>query len=95
MKLARLTRFEQYAFCRLRVVSAQCVFGTGRNPKAGILINYDDDDYSQGYRQIKETFRGLIEDDSLQQYISDQDFRSSNVMADDVGNNFFVFNIRY
>ena len=29
-------------FCRLPVVSAQCVIGTGKYPDAGILLNYDD-----------------------------------------------------
>ena len=41
-------------FCRLPVVSAQCVIGTEKYPDAGILLNYDDDDYSQGYHQIKK-----------------------------------------
>ena len=41
-------------FCRLPVVSAQCIIGTENYPDAGILINYDDDDYSQGYHQIKK-----------------------------------------
>ena len=30
-------------FCRLPVVSAQCVIGTEKNPDTGILLNYDDD----------------------------------------------------
>ena len=46
-------------FCRLPVVSAQCNIGNERYPDAGILLNYEDDDYSQGYSQIKETFRAL------------------------------------
>ena len=33
-------------FCRLPVVSAQCIIGTEKYPDAGILLNYDDDDYS-------------------------------------------------
>ena len=59
------------------------------------MINYDDDDYSQAYRQIKEAFKALTKDDILQPYISDDDFRSSNVRADDVGYNLYVFDIRY
>ena len=31
-------------FCRLPVVSAQCIIGTEKYPDAGILLNYDDDD---------------------------------------------------
>ena len=53
-------------FCRLPVVSAQCIIGTEKYPDAGILLNYDDDDYSQGYHQIKEAFRALTKDDILQ-----------------------------
>ena len=56
-------------FCRLPVVSAQCNIGTEKYPDAGILLNYDDDDYSQGYHQIKEAFRALTKDDILQPYI--------------------------
>ena len=78
-------------FYRLPVVSAQCVIGTEKYPDAGILLNYDDDDYSQLYRQIKEAFKALTKDDILQPYISEEDFRSSNIRADDVGYNLYVF----
>ena len=44
-------------FCRLPVVSAQCIIGTEKSPDAGILLKYDVDDYSQGYAEIKEVFR--------------------------------------
>ena len=80
-------------FCRLPVVSAQCIIGTEKYPDAGIILNYDDD-YSQGYSQIKEAFRALTKDDILQPYISDDNFRTSNVRADDVGYNLYVFDIR-
>ena len=73
--------------------SAQSIIGTGKDPDAGILLNYDDDDYSRSYFQIKETFRALTKDDILQPYISDQDFRSSNVTDDDVGYNLYVSDI--
>ena len=53
-------------FCRLPFVSAQCIIGTEKNPDAGILLNYNDDDYSQGYGQIKEAFRAVTKDDILQ-----------------------------
>ena len=46
---------------------------------------YNDDDYSQGYGQIKEAFRTLTKDDMLQSYKIDDNFRTSNVTADDVG----------
>ena len=83
-------------FCRLPVISAQCVIGTEKYPDAGILLNYDDDDdYSQGYHQIKEVFRALTKDDILQPYISEEDFRTSNVRAADIGFNLYVFDIRY
>ena len=82
-------------FCRLPVVSAQRIFGTEKYPDAGILINYDDDDYSQGYHQIKEAFRALTKEDILQPYISEADFRRSNVAVNDIGYNLYVFDIRY
>ena len=47
-------------FCRLPVVSAQSIIGTEKYPDASIILNYDDDDdYSQGYYQIKEAFEAL------------------------------------
>ena len=82
-------------FCRLPVVSVQCIIGTERYPDTGILLNYNDDDYSQGYHQIKEAFKALTKDDILQPLISQEDFRSSNVAANDVGYNIYVFDIRY
>ena len=81
-------------FFRLPVVSAQCIIGTEKNPNASILLNYEDDDYSQGYHQIKEAFKALTKDDILQPYISDDNFRTSNVAANDVGYNLYVFHKR-
>ena len=81
-------------FVRLPVISAQVVIGTKRYPDSGILLNYEDDNYSQGYGQIKEVFRALTEDDILQPYISEDDFRSSN-NNNDVGYNIYAFDIRY
>ena len=43
----------------MRVTSAQVVIGTEKCPDSGILLNYNDDDSSQGYSQIKEAFRAL------------------------------------
>ena len=57
-------------FVRLPVISAQVVIGTERYPDSGILLNYDDDDSSQGYGQIKEAFKALTKDDILKPYIS-------------------------
>ena len=82
-------------FCRLPVVSAQCIIGTEKYPDAGILLNYDDDDYSQGYHQIKEAFKVLTKDDILQPYISEDNFRTSNVAANDIGYNLYIFDIRF
>ena len=82
-------------FCRLPVVSAQCVIGMEKGPDACILMSYDDDDYSQGYHQIKEAFKALTKDDILQTFLSEEDFRTSNVRAVDVGYNLYVFGIRY
>ena len=81
--------------CRLPIVSAQYSIGTENYPDAGILLNYDDDDYSQGYHQIKEAFKALTKDDILQPCISDDNFRTSNVRAHDVGYIIYFFDIRY
>ena len=81
-------------FVRLPVISAQVIIGTERYPDSAILLNYEDDDYSQAYGQIKEAFKALTKDDILQPYISEDDFRSSN-NNNDVGYNIYAFDIRY
>ena len=81
-------------FCRLPVTSAQCIIGTERYPDSAILLNYDEDDYSQRYGQIKEAFRALAHDNILQPYISQFDYRSSNV-GNDIGYNIHSFDIRH
>ena len=65
-------------FYRPLVTSAQCIIGTEKYPDSEILLNYNDDNYSQGYGQIKEAFKALTKDNLLQPYISDAEFRSSN-----------------
>ena len=80
-------------FYRPQVTSAQCIIGTEKYPDSGILLNYNDDDSSQGYGQIKEAFKALTKDNILQPYISEHDFRSSNEV-NDVGYNIYAFDIR-
>ena len=58
------------------------------------MINYDDDEYSHGYSQIKETFEATTKDDKVQPYISDKDPRLSNDV-DDIVYNLYVFGVRY
>ena len=81
-------------FYRPLVTSAQCIIGTEVYPDSGILLNYNDDNYSQGYGQVKEAFKALTKDNFLQPYISDDDFRSSN-NDNNIGYNIYVFDIRY
>ena len=81
-------------FIRLPVISAQVVIGLERYPDSGMLLNYDDDNYVQGYGQIKEAFKSLTKDDILQPYISEDDFRSSNE-GNNIGYNIYSFDIRY
>ena len=69
---------NNYTFYRPPMTSAQCIIGTEKYPDSAFLLNYNADDYSQGYTQIKEAFRALSKDDILKPYISDNDFRSSN-----------------
>ena len=65
-------------FCRLSVISAQCIIGTEKNPDTAVLLKFNDADYSQGYSQAEEAFRALTKDDILKPYIRDHDFRSAN-----------------
>ena len=60
------------------MTSCQGKIGTENYPDSDILLNYDDDDYSQGYGQIKEAFKALTKDDVLQPYKSENEFRSYN-----------------
>ena len=81
-------------FFRPPVTSTQCIIGTEKCPDPAILLNYDDDDYNQGYGHIKEAFKALTKDEKLQPYINDNDFRSSNNNKGN-GYNLYVFDIRY
>ena len=81
-------------FYRMPVTSAQCIIGTEKYPDNAILLNYDDDEYSQGYGEIVNAFRALIKDNILQPYISEDDYRSNND-GDIIGYNIHVFDIRY
>ena len=81
-------------FVRLPAISAQCFIGTEKYPDSSILLNYNDDNYSQGYGQIKEAFKALTKDNLLQPYISEHDFRSSND-GNNIGYNIYAFDIRY
>ena len=81
-------------FVRLPVMSAQVVIGAEQYPDSAILLNYEDNDHSQGYGQIKEAFRALTKVDELQPYISEDDFRSSNE-GNIIGYNIYAFNIQY
>ena len=83
-------------FVRLPAISAQCIIGTEKYPDSSILLNYNDDNYSQGYGLIKEAFKALTKDNLLQPYISEHDFRSSND-GNNIGFNIYAcaFDIRY
>ena len=60
------------------VKNAQCIIETKKYPDSGVLFNYDDEEFSQGYGQIKEAFRAFTKDNILNTYITDHDFRSSS-----------------
>ena len=85
---------NNHTFYRMPVTSAQCINGTEKYPDSAILLNFDDDDYSQGYGQIKEAFKALTKDNILQPYISEEHLRSDNI-GDNIGYNIHVFDIRY
>ena len=46
-------------FVRLPFISAQVIVGTEKYPDSAFLINYNDDDYSQGYAQKKKLLKRL------------------------------------
>ena len=81
-------------FYRIPVTSAQCISRTEKYPDSGILLNYDDDDYSLGYGQIKEVFKALTKDNILQPYITEDAFRSPKD-GDNIGYIIHAFDIRY
>ena len=81
-------------FCRLPIVSAQCIIGNEEYLDTGISLSFKDNEYRQGYPQIKEAFRALRHDNVLQPNTSENDFRSSND-GDDICYNIHIFDIRY
>ena len=81
-------------FVRLPAISAQCIIGTEKYPDSSILLNYNDDIYSQGYGQIKKAFKALTKDNLLRPYKSEHDFRSSND-GNNIGYNIYAFDIQY
>ena len=81
-------------FHRPPVISVQCKIGTKKYPDSAIFLNYNDDDYSQAYGQMKEAFRVLSKDDILKPYKSDNNFRSTND-GKIIGYNLYFFDIRF
>ena len=81
-------------FCRLPITSAQCIISTEKYPDSAILLNYDVDDFNQGYGLIKKAFKALTKDEILEPYISEHDFRTSN-NGNNIGYSLYVFDIRY
>ena len=81
-------------FYRPPVTSTQVLIGSKKYPDNSILINPNDDDYSQGYGRIEEAFKALTKDDILQPYISNIGYRASND-GNTNGYNQYVFDITY
>ena len=61
--------WNNHTFYRMPVTSFECMFGTEKHPDSASLLNYNDDDYGQGYGQIKEAFKALTKNNILQPYI--------------------------
>ena len=67
MRQARLPKFEFGSFCRLPVTTAFCDIETEKCRDAGVISNDDDDDdFINGYGQMKEDFTSLTKHDILQ-----------------------------
>ena len=75
---------ENDTFCRLQVACAQGIIGTQNYPDSIVLLNYDDDVFSHDYGHFEEAFGVLTKDDLLQPFLSNHNFRSSIIRADDV-----------
>ena len=81
-------------FYRPAVTNSHVVISTNRYPDNSIFLNYDEDDYSQGYGKLTEAFKALTQDDILQSYLSEHDFRSNND-GDNSGYRLYAFDVRY
>ena len=81
-------------FYRPPVTSDQCNIGTKRYPDSRFFLKYNNDDSSQAFVQIKESFKVSTKNDILQPYMSDNDFISSNI-DNEIGYNLQKFDIRY
>ena len=81
-------------FHRPPVTSAHVVIGTEGHRDNNLLLNYDNDDCSQAYGQIREAFKALTQDDIFQPYISENDSRLSNDVGI-LGYALYAFDIRY
>ena len=80
-------------FFRQPVTSAQCIIGTDKYHDAGILLNYDDGEYSPGYAQFKKVSGALTKKDILQPFIFDDDFRFSKAGVVEIDYDIYVFDI--
>ena len=81
------------SFYRPPVTSAHVVISSERYLDNSLSLDHDDDDYSQGYGQIKEAFKALTKDAILQPCISENDFGSS-IDGDNIGYGLYAFDIR-
>ena len=82
-KPSTVTRAQKSTFCGL-ITKAQSIIGTEKYTDAGIILNYLDDDYSQGYGQVAEAFRCLTKMISFFFLTSEHNFTSCK--AADEGN---------
>ena len=83
-------------FYRPSVVNAQYNIGSEKFPEAGIFCNYTNKKYSQAYGGIVSCFRHLAKDNTLQPYITQKDFITSNNYPDgNPGYNIYVFDFRH
>ena len=74
-------------FTRLPLSCVQCIIITGEYTNAGIILNYDDDSFSQNYGKIVSCFEHLTRANFLLAYITRNYFGSDNAY------NLYVFDI--
>ena len=84
------------SFYRQSVVIAQCSIGSEKFPDAGINCRYAIDKYSQAYGEVVSCFEHLAEDNLLQIYITQKDFKTSDNYPDGKpGCNIYVLDVRH
>ena len=78
---------DNATFDRPPITSCVCTIGSEKYPERGIRMNYGENNYIEPYREIKNFFKNVNEDETLNPFISQKDFFESY--------NLYVFDVRH